>query len=405
MMRSKLSLASDLLPAGLCLLSLLTLSAACGTTATGHVIDLDATLVVVGESEDEVVFGDAMDLFTQANDRYREDDHAGALRRYELLLEHFPESGYERSVTYNIGLCRANLEQWSGARTAFETVVARWPGRDDATDALFMLAEVESQIGNYEGVIPVVERVLRRARLSNRQRIEAHSRWGSAAVEMRDYAHAEQHYRQAIRLNQQAGRAQTDELDPAEWPYEEWNEWIASAYFGIGRIYHELFLEIKLILPEGEIRTALIDKGQLLEQARQSYLDAVRSDNIYWSPAAGFMIGQIYEDFYLDILACEVPHEFDELTLDAYFDQLRDYLDPLLRRALSVYEDNLAMSVRMGADSVWVEETEMGIERVQQYLFDELFQDEQELLIREQRHPHGAQDPGRAGRPPAGPDA
>lgn len=386
-----------------CLAALL---GACGTsTRAGTTIDLDPTVISGSAAGDEeIIYGDARDLFEQAHELYEAREYARAARRYELLVEHFPDVSFRRAAFFNLGLCHEGLDDWGAAADAYRAVVEEWPSSDDATDALFRIAECQSQLGDYEGVVPTVERILRRARLTMRDRVEAHTRWGNAAVEMRLYADAEQNYREAVRVNRRAAMQVTADTAAGDLPLDDWHPAIVQAYFGLGRVYHELFLDVRLVLPEEAIRAALVDKGQLLEQARQAYLDAVRAGNVEWSPAAGFMIGQIYEDFYLDILACEVPHDFDELTLEVYFEELREYLDPLITRALSVYEDNLAMAERMGSDSAWVDETRRGIERVQRYLYDEEFQREQERLIREQRHPHGAQDPSRAWRGPRSPD-
>jgi hypothetical protein len=250
-----------------------------------------------------------------------------------------------------------------------------------------------------------MERVLRRTRLSVYDQAEAHLRWADAAIEYRDYPTAEYHYRQVIEVNRRAQESAGPDTPAEERPLDDFNPLLTQAYFGLGRTYHELFLEIKLVLPEAVIRQALLDKAQLMEQARLAYLDAVRAGDPYWSVAAGFMIGQIYEDLFLDILACEVPHDFDELTVEVYFDELRAYLDPVLRRALSIYEDNLAMAERLGSHSVWVEETRTAIDRTRGYLEDPEVRREQERLILLQRHPHSARDPSRRWVGPSTPDS
>lgn len=376
----------------------------CGARQAIHTVNMDPTVISLAD-EDEIIYGDAADLFTEAGELLRAGQHGRALRRYLLIREVFPEITYMRTVAYNTGLCYEGLDEWQGAADMYREVVENWPATQDATDALFRWAEADSQLGRYEEVVPLMERVLRRARLTLFDRIEAHVRWGNATLELREFAPAEQHFREAIRQNRQAATRSAEEADPANQALPEFHPVLIQAHFGLGNTYHQLFLDIKLVLPEDSIRQALVDKGQLLEQARLAYIEAVRAGHPYWSPAAGFMIGQIYEDFYLDILACEVPHHFDEVTMEVYFDELRDYLRPLIERAMSVYEDNIAMSDRMRANSEWVEETQLGIQRIERYLFDEPFQETQEEEILEQRHPHSAQDPDRSWAPPTTPDA
>ncbi|MCA9564171.1 MAG: tetratricopeptide repeat protein, partial [Myxococcales bacterium] len=276
---------------------------ACGSGPQETIFEFTDPTVIVASPEDDIVFESAEDLLLEGNELLRNREHERALRRFELLLEHFPDSAYVRDATFHIGLCHEGMDDWEAAAATYEHFVDEWPSTSDATDALFRWAEARSQLGDYEGVVPLTERILRRANLTVLDRVEAHVRFGNATVEMRDYPAAEQHYREAIRINDFA-RAQFNSNSPAsEMPLEEYNPLIAQTYFGLGRIYHELFLEIKLVLPEEAITRALVDKGQLMDQARQAYTEAIRAGNSYWSPAAGFMVGQLYEDFYLDILA------------------------------------------------------------------------------------------------------
>jgi tetratricopeptide (TPR) repeat protein len=368
----------------------------CRGTSSSFTIELEPTIISVSSEGEAIIYNTPAELFIEANELLRQGQHGEALSRYELFIEVFPEFHYVRTATYNSGLCYEGLDDWVNAENTYRTVVERWPASTDATDALFRWAEARNQLGNYEGVVPLMERVLRRAQLNHFDRVEAHVRLASAVLETRDYAQAEHHFREAVRLNSQAARQLRENTEPGDRPLEDFNPLMVQTFFGLGRSYHELFLSLKLVLPEDSIRQALVDKSQLFEQARLAYMDAVRAGHNYWSPAAGYMIGQIYEDFYLDILACEVPHHFNELTLEIYFQELRDYLDPLINRTLSIYEDNLSMSLRMRGDTIWIRETELGIERIQHYLFDESFREEQELEILQQRHPHGSQDVDRA---------
>jgi tetratricopeptide (TPR) repeat protein len=381
------------------LLSLAGLVGCGGGSATrdGSVLELPVEIVSLGSTVSDEALAQLSDaaLFADGNALLREGAYAEALRRYRLLQVRSSDDDYVRAAYYNTGLCLEGLDDYEGASRIYEEVVERWPASDDATDALYRWAESRSQLGDYEGVLPIMQRALRRARLTLVDRTEAHLRLANAAIELRDYALAEQNYRAVLRANAEARlEARTDESAERQ-PLPDYHPILAQAHFGLGRAYHELFLEIKLVLPQAAIERALLDKAQLMEQARLAYLDAVRAGHIYWSVAAGFMIGQIYEDFYLDVLACEVPADFEGLVLEVYFEELRAFLRPVVQRALDVYEDNLSMAHRMGADSVWVEETEMGIERVQRYLFDETTQQEQERLILQQQHPHSARDRNR----------
>ena len=365
----------------------------------GNVIEGETIIVSTDLAADEFVFAELSDLYAEAVELFQEGEYESSLRRLAFIIEYIDEDDdYVRAAHYTSGLCYQRLDDWESAADAFSTVVQLWPGSRDATDALYLWAEARAQLGDWEGVVPLMERVLRRSRLTLLDRVEANLRLANAAIEIRDYAYAEQHYRAAIELDREARVTATDDDETLI----DNHPLIAQANFGLGRTYHELFLEIRLVLPQEAVYRALVDKAQLMEQARLAYLDAVRMAHPYWSVAAGFMIGQIYEDFFLDVLACEVPHEFDRFTLEVYFEELREFLQPVVERSLTFYEHNLGMAQRLGAHHVWVTETVDGIERVQSYLYDPEVQDEQEQAILEQRHPHSAQDPQRRWSPPMG---
>ncbi|MGK0359923.1 MAG: hypothetical protein ACI9U2_002229, partial [Bradymonadia bacterium] len=78
---------------------------------------------------------------------------------------------------------------------------------------------------------------------------------------------------------------------------------------------------------------------------------------------AGLRLGEIYEQFYRDVLLAEAPN----LTVAErryYQVELRRQLLPLLEESLIIYETNITMSERIGAQNEWVEETEVRVARL-----------------------------------------
>ena len=65
-------------------------------------------------------------------------------------------------------------------------------------------------------------------------------------------------------------------------------------------------------------------------------------------------------------------------------------MQPAMERAMSVYENNLAMAYRLGASGVWVDDTLASIERVHVYLQDRTDWESEHRLIIEHRHPRSA---------------
>lgn len=356
--------------------------------------DFEALVIRVNTSDEgdyETVVTDVPQLFDEANDYLRADDFENALRLYGLVLDATDDPGYVRVTHYNQGLAYEGLLDFEVAAEEYARVMEVWPASEDATFAHFRLAECYAMTGRYEQVPALMERVLPRQGLAHVDILEAHLRWGYALLEMRDFVGADEQLQGVIQRNERALLAwNPEEIDWTNRPLDRNDPILAQAFFGRGRVYHELFREIRLVLPEERLTEDLIDKTQLFEQSQDAYLAAVRSGNRYWAPAAGFMVGQLFEDFYFDVLATEVPPEFNELELEVYFEELRAFVQPAMERAMSVYENNLAMAYRLGASGVWVDDTLASIERVHVYLQDRTDWESEHRLIIEHRHPRSA---------------
>jgi tetratricopeptide (TPR) repeat protein len=297
------------------------------------------------------------DLFKEANDYLIADDFKNAIRLYKVILKNFSEPEYRRVTTYN--LQRLGLCLW--------------------------------ELGDYEGIKPVVARQFERSDLTLMEEIDAELLLGNALLELRDWNGAERAFLQVVHLNERGLRAwDPDKSSAGRRPYEPTSTPIARAHFGRGRIFHETFSTIRLVLPKDAIRKALLDKTRLFEQAQEAYLSSVRTGDPEWATAAGFMVGQLFEDFYLDVLASEVPRDFNELELEVYFDELRAFIAPAIGKARRLYELNLGMAQRLGSRGAWVDETIAAIERVRGYIDRKEGWLQEQTLIVEQRHPHSA---------------
>lgn len=357
----------------------------------------------VGEDGVETRADSLTELFNEAGDYLRAESFEEALELYELVEAHADDDELERASVYNGALALEGMEDFAEAAERYRHVIRGWPATDDATDAFFRLAECEAKLENFGRVPPLMDRVRERIGLSLDARFEAHLRAGNAYLEQRLFAEASAEYRGALDLNETARLQWNPESgDADERPLEGDDPLLAHLHFALGRVYHELFAEIRLVLPEARLTQDLIDKTQLFEQAQDAYLDSVRTGNRYWSPAAGFMVGQLFEDYYFDVLATEVPDDFNELELEVYFEELRAYIRPAMERALGVYEHNLAMAYRLGAQNEWVDDTLESILRVHRYLDEQPGWDEEHRLVIEGRHPHSAPREARTPRESVG---
>ncbi|MBU6162070.1 MAG: tetratricopeptide repeat protein [Myxococcales bacterium] len=356
--------------------------------------DFEPVLVRGTVHEDGTVSTVAYDLpllFTEANDYLRAGDNENALRLYTLILDNFDDPSFLPVTHYNTGLALEALDRIDEAATHYEVVIQNWPHSEDGIWSRFRLAEIRFAQSRWSDILPLMDQILIRSTVTHLDRVEAHVRSGSALLEMRRLSDAASHFQRAIDLNSNALQAWNPSSSPeSQEPLAPGHALIARSHFGLGRVYHELFSDIRLVLPQEQITQDLVDKGQLFERAESSYVDAVRTGHPYWAPAAGFMVGQMYEDFYFDILACEMPSDFDALHREVYFEELRELIQPSLDRAMNVYENNLAMCYRIGAENEWTERTLESIQRVRDYNTNQTGWEEEQQLIFEQRHPRSA---------------
>jgi tetratricopeptide (TPR) repeat protein len=329
-------------------------------------------------------------LFAEANDYLNAQDYANALRLYDMILDSSVDDHWRQVTLYNSSMALEGLGDVNSAVEQYETIVRDWPHSEDARWACFRLAEIAATQGRYADVLPWMDHVVAYAQIPVADQVEAHVRSGFANLELRRFDEAISHFNLALRTNEQARVTWTADQDRAYRALPANDTLIAQSHYGIGRVYHQLFSQIRLVLPREALERDLVDKAHLLETAEASYLNAVRTGHPYWGPAGGYMVAQMYEGFYFDILATEVEPDFNELELDVYFELVREQIQPAIDRALSIYESNLAMCYRMGADNEWTDATLERLQYLQNYLYTQQgWADEHQLVI-EQRHPNSA---------------
>jgi tetratricopeptide (TPR) repeat protein len=328
-------------------------------------------------------------LFAEANDYLEAGDHANALRLYDMILDSTTADNWRQVTLYNSSLALEGLGDIRNAQRQYEVLVQDWPHSEDARWACFRLAEIAAMEGRYADVIPWMDHVLAYTQIPVADRVEAHIRTGFARLEQRQFSQAVNQFQAGLTFNEQASGWEPGQSASLR-PLAATDEWVAQAHYGLGRVYHLLFSQIRLVLPREQLERDLVDKGQLLETAEANYLNSVRTGHPYWGPAAGYMVGQMYEGFYFDILATEVEPQFNELEVEVYFELIRESIRPAIDRAISIYESNLAMAYRMGASHEWVDSTISRIQFLQDYVHNQTGWAQEQQLIVEQRHPHSA---------------
>lgn len=349
-----------------------------------QVFEMDP-IVIRASADDEDI--DLHNTFEEASAYFQAGDYARARRLYRRVYDASDELIWRKAALYNIGLAHENEGAWERAAQVFDQVIDAFPTTTEGRDAYFRLAEMLAQLGEFQRIVPLMTEVLLRPDLNDDRRIEGLVRKGTAYVELRQFADAEKVLSTAIDFDERSRKKALDEGRRYERGKLA-STGVAQAKYLRGRIYHEIFSEIRMVLPVERYKRDLADKDALFHQALKEYTAAVRTGNHYWAPQAGFQIGQLYEDYYFDILASEVPQHFTQEHRDIYFEELRKFLEPGLKSALQMYERALGMAYRMGSQDDVVEDLLTHLLALENYAETQEGWEEEHIAVFEGRHPH-----------------
>ena len=332
----------------------------------GAAVELDP-LVLTQDANGKVVVTDARQLFRTASQKFTRAKYEEALGLFRQVIEVHPESKYASHASYNAGLCLVNLKRWEEALDVFRDAQRRLSGSRDAWDAVYEIAHCLEALGRWSELADVSETLFRNGlrALSVRRRIEARVRWGKAEFERNRWARAERHLKHAL----------ADYRKNSGMPSLKDTNYVSMAQYLIGEVYRALFASVRFRLPVETMKRDLMDKSAFFLKSHRAYLSCVRLNHKRWAVAAGYRLGQLYEEFYLGMMSAEVPPALDESERAIYFEELKGHVKHLVVQAVDVYERNLSMSDRLGtADGEWTEKTRRSLERMREVLRKEFQQ-------------------------------
>ena len=336
---------------------------------------LDPTLIKASVESGEVKKSEVInstDVFAAAQLAFKKRQYEKAIGHYGIIIEHFHDSAFSLAALYNTGLAFDFLRRHEEAADAYRRVVEKFPARSEATDALFRLVGSLGKLKRHGEVMKVIEKIFDRTGLQVGDHVEAHTRLGDAQLAMGQLSKAEASYREALKINR---RAHVDDALPEDAYF------IAAAKYGVGQVYHQIFLTIKFKLPVERMEQDLKDKIKLFDQTQSLYIRTIRLGHPYWTTASRYQIARMYEEFYADLLASEIPKLTDE-EAQIYFEELRAKLRPLMDRALQYYEKTITLSERRGVDNEYTAETQAALERLKAYLTNPNHFDSDEARVR-----------------------
>ena len=322
--------------------------------------EMEPILVAGKEGKDGSVSSrvfDARELFHTGQTAFEKKAFEACDEAYGELIARFPQSKYFQSALYNRGLCAEGLKAHLRAIELFDAHIQGAKTLEDQRDGEirkgFNLIEAEQ----YGAALELYDKLLEAKDLGLLDRAECFLRKGVALNRSKKRVEAERSLEAAKNFVRQGADG-----------IVQGNDLFAEAHFRRGEIYQDMCHEIQLKLPLETMKTDLEEKVRLFRQSQRSYLDALNVRESYWATASGMKLGELYEQFYDDVVAAQFPEEFDESTRGVYFSELQEQLQPLLEQSLSIYEKNLSMSLRLGTENEWVRETQKRLMRLKQIL-------------------------------------
>jgi hypothetical protein len=257
-------------------------------------------------------------LFLAGEARGLLSDQAGALERYEAVVDHYPEHERARDAATRAVRLLAYREEWD------------WTGRY-ADRALEHAAELRPM----QLIIAYAGKALQSIALEDDTRASVFVERGRDIVE-----------RNGLDL---AGRL------PSE---------LAPLYFALGEVRRVRSERVHLA-PTAEFPALLEARCQLILDAQRAYSDTWRAYDSFWSTLAGFRLGEMYAKLHTDVTAMAPPPTADTDARRALYEGgMRLRYSVLLEKARGMMEHTLAMAERTGERSAWVERARQALREI-----------------------------------------
>jgi hypothetical protein len=283
------------------------------------------------------------ELFAIGTAAFGAGEFARAAAAFARLADLFPSSPHEAAALFDAGLAYQRLEEWRLALERFRTLERKYEGAD-ALEASFKVADCLYYLHELPDAHARIEAILRREGLDPSLRIRALAQRGVLELEAGKAEDAERSFRLALGAWQ--GASEQERLDPY-YP--------SLAQYYLGETYRTWFRALPLDPARGDearLRQDLEHKAEMLLSAQGHYLRAIRMGDDRWAVAAGFRIGELYDELRRQLLDAPLPPGLDDEQAAAYRAELRRQLRVLAAKAITAYEQTLARASRSGVDDL-----------------------------------------------------
>jgi len=314
----------------------------------------------VAQKTDDGIAVDLLDpevLFREGTEAWEARRLEEAARKFGWIVQHFPDSPWARPALYNRALSLLAAQRPGEAADDLMAFLRRYPDDEDLPNVLLKAGQALQESGRWADAEGLLRRRLQ-SPMTLFQEFEARARLARVLRMLGRVSEARTEVQRVLSL---ADRNAT-------LPAVHGNEFVAMASFEGAETWHDLFSRIRFVLPTERMEKDLEDKATLFLKAQSEYLRTLRLGNVYWSVQAGLRMGRLYEEFYDDLLGAEVPPELNSEEREIYLQELRRKARPLVAKAVTTYERNLALARSYGAREEWLGDLPLRIARLRRIL-------------------------------------
>jgi tetratricopeptide (TPR) repeat protein len=309
-------------------------------------------LELAGKNDEELFAIGQAALAAQAFER--------ASTAFDRLVALHPGSRRVDAALYQGGLAEERLERWGPALERFRAMQRR-PDGPETLQAAFRIAECHYHLDELAAAAEVLGRLAARTDLPSGEQIRALTQLGIVELEAGRLDDAERHLRQAVSAWRTGSEQERlDDYHPSQ----------AQHY--LGEVDRARFLAVKLDPSrggEGRLAQDLEAKASLLLSAQGHYLRAIRMGNGDWAVASGYRIGELYDALHAALVEAPLPSGLDDAHAAAYRAELRRAVQVLVVKAITIYEQTLAVAGRTHVeDNRFLAETQASLDRMKQAL-------------------------------------
>ena len=284
-------------------------------------------------------------------------DDARAAAALDRLADLFPGSPHRAEALLGAARAHARREEWRLAEARFRTLAREAPASPAGREATFGVAECAWHQGDRAAAHATLDALIAQRDLPATDRVRALAERGVVELDDGRLDDAEATLRAALGIADEAGAS--ERLDPY-YP--------SQAQFYLGEVYRAWFQRAPLDPSKDDpeaLQRALERKADLLLSAQGHYLRALKLGDRRWGVAAGARIGDLYEGFRAELLAAPLPPGLDAADAEVYRAELRGEVRVLATKAISAYEETLALARNAGVSDVrFLDDAEASLARL-----------------------------------------